>query len=99
MSIFSFLRGTDINQAIHNCRQTPGAALPRNIRRDIFPEASMFPFSLWAVSAVWFPEKIPLYSYTASPEAAAGRPRAFWDRWAIPVCKTQEVLCPTPVRL
>lgn len=27
MSIFSFLRGTDINQAIHNCRQTPGAVL------------------------------------------------------------------------
>lgn len=27
MSIFSFFRGTDINQAVHNCRQTPGAVL------------------------------------------------------------------------
>lgn len=27
MSIFSFLRGTDINQIIHSFRQTPGAVL------------------------------------------------------------------------
>ena len=104
MSIFSFLRGTDINQAIHNCRQTPGAVLvdvrtPQEYQEGHISGSINVPLqSLGRISSL-VSRKDTLYSYTASPEAAAGRPRAFWDRWAIPVCKTQEVLCPTPVRL
>lgn len=109
MSIFSFLRGTDINQAIHNCRQTPGAVLvdvrtPQEYQEGHISGSINVPLqSLGRISSLVSRKDTPVFVYCQSGgrsrQAAAGRPRAFWDRWAIPVCKTQEALCPTPVRL